>query len=1014
MKSTKTTAKKIICFIAAMAAVFAMLPWSAVGIVARAADAPYYSDTVHSFAKPDQPSQNFEVKIFKIANPNFAEGSVSEFSASVTGWTAANTAANAITGVVNTNLFGSFRDDQKLADLEFMQNNPGARSGDGSPNVLVMANKSANGTASASFSQGLGEFWANGYFCVEVDFYAVDGVSAVYLVPETDFADERKIPSVAVYNRDLNPGWKTATFLVKTDLLDAISFKLELCLGTHEGATGGVVYYDDVRVYGYSAAYFAQTFEAAKTANKAGTCVVDLSEAVNPNQQNIVPLGTPIYENFDNSASMKFKMPETTNVAPFASLTDTNAIPSRLNIKEADVRILGNTAHAGNKGVMLLSAVDASATAKYSYKVGGKNIDTITWNRGEIYMINFYVLSGGQSYFRIRDYRDDENAKPEDNFYNSGFMPIKTASTSAAASQNNWILNTVFVLGESLEDIQTSFEFWVGEDSPATGYLMVDDFSVSRVSAQYYNAHKSASNVSECKLEWRSPTPTIDNSYFNYGTKRSNLFNATNSSAFPLIADGWEVTVEGETVTDHLAEGRIINGIVNTQSDHWSKNNATLTNGFAYGNAINPDKEFKNNNIYMMQNFAVTYQKLASNSFTLSGDTRNIISFDAIAQGVRNEHRNSSQQVWAIIEVGGREVTRVQIAETGSWKTYSIAIQTSKFSGPQARITFALGTETEQTTGCLFLDNVEIEQAVSGNIEATVEVDLGDPSKLYLRGTDAKQTEFESLFFVPEDPNDASALYCTKLSASKPDFLNISTSRAAHTTVTNTMTERLTEETVYEYIVKVHPSSNAEFFALTDTENADTDVDYGVSIRIKGMDGGFENFKTADFQKIPFTDDSNYYKELRFLIKSGIALDLALEIEFGNADVLVDGTVGILGLELKTYEGDFEAAVAAAAKNINTNTRIITTSKAIDDKDGDDEKGPGQSLDFLIIPSLFTGAAVIVAIVGTVIRRMKFKKHIGKQHTSYARDDFETAIPKKELKTPTAKKAPKTKQEDKK
>jgi hypothetical protein len=52
------------------------------------------------------------------------------------------------------------------------------------------------------------------------------------------------------------------------------------------------------------------------------------------------------------------------------------------------------------------------------------------------------------------------------------------------------------------------------------------------------------------------------------------------------------------------------------------------------------------------------------------------------------------------------------------------------------------------------------------------------------------------------------------------------------------------------------------------------------------------------------------------------------------------------------------------------------------------------------------GIAVIIAVAGFTVRRIKFKKHIGKHHTSYARDDFESRIPKKDLKTPIAKKAP--------
>jgi len=988
-------------------AVLALLPWGAASVIAHATtNAPYYSEGLHSFAKPVQERTSFASKDFKITNPNFADGNITDFlSKSIAGWESSN-APNTVMGVVNTNRFDTFKGNQELAKLDFMKTNPSS-SDPASPNVLVIANKAEMVTSSAGFTQNLGEFWANGYFEVKVDFYSIGGESAIYLIPDKPFTDGRTLPQVKVEQASIAPDgnnvipnvsvWRTATFLVKTSLLESVNFKLGLYLGKHGGGVaGGVVYYDNVRVRGYSAAQFEQTFNKVANEKPSRTCVVDLSKPISPYPNPITPLETPVFENFDNPNTVKFKVmqsfatPDNTKIAPSISLANVSAA---LNIKEANVEVFGVTA-PNNSRAMLLSAVNTSVGLQYT--------ETLKWNRNDIYMINFYALSGSSGFFRIRDVRDGKLNNPaHETIYNSGFLPVKTNTTTASPSQNNWVLNSVFVIGEPLADIETYFEFWVGGESNTTGYLLVDNFSVSRISADFFESYKDDSNATTCNLDYLTATPTISNSNFNKGVKRNNV------AAFPLVADDWSVSLEGEPLTDHSAEHKIINGIVNTDGDHWLENNIKLPNehrhAYGYANPLPEPIEIGkyaqplNNNIYMMQNFSPTYQTVASNSFTLASSTRNVISFYMAAQNI------SSSEVWAILEIGGREATRLQLPRTTNkpvWQNYSIAVLTSKFTSPEARITFALGSKNSPSTGCLFLDRVMVDQA--SNETSDITVDLNDPSKLYLHEANTTKTRLESLFFAPEDSKTASAVFDTK-----HDILSVTTHGASHAKVSTILTEQLAAETAYEYIIKLchNPKPDVELALLPDPDPDKETPDYGISFRIKGMEGGFINLKREDFQKkmpvttIPNTDE--HVIELRFLIKSGTALDLALEIEFGNKDAHVVGSVGIKGIELN--ELDDESFKSAEEAN---NTRIITTS--IVDQEGDEtEKGPGTSLDFLIVPSLITGAAVIFAVVGTIIRRTKFKFHIKQQHTSYARDDFETKIPKKDLKTPKAKKAPK-------
>lgn len=1028
----RTRAKKIICFIAAIAACLLMMPTNALGTIVHAVNAPWYMEELHSFTV-NQSSTNFTSKSFDVKNPYFGESVVTEFvDGHTSGWELSN--SNAIAGVVNTTAFDTFKgredfsenvrsDKPEFADTAFMAQSPSS-SHSGSPNVLVMANKST-GTATANYSQKLDEFWADGYFEVKVDFYAVRSVSAIYLIPETDFTDGRALPRVDVKQISIAPGsvgpdgfvysttaipnlsvWQTATFLVKTDRLEAVTFKLSLHLGHYgNGPAKGVVYYDNIRVTGYSADKFEQTFNNAKAANHNLTCVVDLSEPAHLSAPNIAPYSATkqISEDFNNETTkfkqvQSFATPDNTHIMPFVRISN---IPAVLNMKDSKSQFFGITKQE-NRGAMLLSAVDAQVSLQYH--------EPIIINRQEIYMINFYAIASADSigYFRIRDVRHETLAVPDwqrPNLYNSGFMPVKLQTSASSESHNNWALNSVFLVGEAFEDTKVDFEFWVGGTENTTGIMLVDDFSISRVSMEYYEKHQSSNNVTTCDLDWLTPTATVNNANFNVGSKRSNI------AAFPLVASEWQISLEGELVQDNFAERRIINGIVNTDPDHWMKNNVAFTEqqqrdynmpyGRAYGTAINPyeiwhNQQSINNNIYMMQNVASTYQTVESNSFTLVSDTRNVISFDTATFNL------STREVWAIIEIGDREVTRLKLVpEIGGitgmtdWRNYSIVVQTSRFTSPSTKLTFALGSSADLTTGTLFIDNIRVnDKDIAVNPSRTISVDLNDTSKLFMRTTTNEDIGGESLFFVPEDKTTASAFYNVK-----SDVLAISTTGVSNAKISNTMIDTLTEEKAYEYIVKIDPNAHVSIDKSYNNTNEKTEPEWGMTIRIKGMDGGFVNLKTEDFKEMPKSSEG--FIELRFLVKFGGALELALEIEFGNKDVIVQGAIGIKGLELKEYDDEqFNSAKEDLL------TRIITTSTQTPDTDTGEE-GSKQSLSFLIIPSLITGAAIIFTIVASTVRRIKFGHHIQQHHTSYARDDFETKIPKKDLKAPTAKKAPK-------
>ncbi|MCL2228501.1 MAG: hypothetical protein FWC00_01585, partial [Firmicutes bacterium] len=42
---------------------------------------------------------------------------------------------------------------------------------------------------------------------------------------------------------------------------------------------------------------------------------------------------------------------------------------------------------------------------------------------------------------------------------------------------------------------------------------------------------------------------------------------------------------------------------------------------------------------------------------------------------------------------------------------------------------------------------------------------------------------------------------------------------------------------------------------------------------------------------------------------------------------------------------------------------------------------------YVIVPAVITAVAILVALIGFLVRRFKFRVHIDRKHTSYASDD---------------------------
>ena len=1023
MKQTFSKTTKILSAIIAIAVLVFCLPFAGAAGALRA----YYDEDKPSFTAPNQSASMFTSTPVSVINGDFAESSgLQYYQQNTNGWTAVQTNSNAVYGTLDTNRFDSFilDDANEMADTDFMQYNPGVRQSAEDTTVLIMANKKQNTTARVGFESSSSITFAPGsYYKVNIDFYAVKGTGAFYLVlDEENKTDNGQDPRIDLHQITYEHNgvvaedqsiWQTASFFVQTDPLQSISAKLGLYLGDKTQASPGVIYFDSVRITQYSNKEFdkqltkvydktteifdtpfaklvnlGSEYEINKKADEVlPTLIANTKETSGTNVKTNVALGDiPTLLNFEE-------------FGPYGNMTQPTVFPHESTYDEILTDYVNPT-------VMLLSARDKNASFKTE--------EPFVINRHQIYMLSFYALSGDMGgYIRIRDERlgiaeKDENYEIPTHLtpYDSGYQNIKL-DTSNSAHYNNWVLNTVFIVGDIYDDIRADIEFWVGQkDGMDTDWVALSAPKIQRVSAEYYEKHKDEANSMNLALAEDTGYDVINNPLFNYGTVRSV------DAPYPLNATGW--TNEADNMD------RTLSGIVNTEEDHWAEYDYNPL-GSNYGMASNPGSGSiytENNNIYMMQNRMETNQSLTSNTFPLSTGVYNVITFQTYAIYDTNTGLDGKA---IIMTEEGKEVITADLGFAPAsgpnkrvftgWRTHTIAIKDSNITSHQIQIAFTLNT-----VGVLFLDNVAVDSKTERNPAWQAIADLSDPSKAAAPdGTSLSFSYGNGIFADYDKTYDLLTIKNTKFS-----FDGIQSS-------TNHLTETIQAESFYRYTITVAISDlqamriikwdTNDDGVLEDVTDYDEDYEYGINFRLDGFAGGFSNLKSEDLRVMKQPTEANVqdgFTDLVFYIKPDSTLDLSLIIEFGNENMAVIGDVYIRGIKLEEIEKeifdgkkrDYDKAVKEDNETEYTYMAFATESPYTVDEGTETGGTPKTNPSNYLIASIITAAAVIFALAGFFIRKLRFNWHIKKQHTSYARDS-RSVHTARDLKPLKAKKATK-------
>ena len=833
------------------------------------------------------------------------------------------------------------------------------------------------------------------------------GVGSIYL---KGLVDENGKEIELKYEKVTSTEWTTFYFFIVTGN-STQEVSLELWLGGEDASSTGVVYFDEVLVNKYSENLFYQTYQNYKDKSFTQTNKVDGSTT---------QVSTTQFLSLENDKSLKLdanldfeddfgynglggwtkqgegnaRILSLDTLEGFESATGYDFVGSNLGV-DVVIDDDGNIEVKNNRQAMAL-------WAKNNYvEVKSKDIEIKTH---KIYKVTAsYKISEitGTAYLKIQE---NENIFKEIPLLESSYT-LASGSTSATTNEDNNFTNdygtmTIYIKGSELYNSSVNIVLALGSsDSVATGCVVFDDIKVEEVGYQEL-ATAEEDSASIVKINENTAEQSIANGNFNATKDEDGIY--------PLTPSDW--TIES-------GDGLNFGGVINTKDSEYKsyvdlyKENIDLGNENKYlwavvGNPLAPNNSNEYyNNILMLNNHSANYQSLTSPTFTLEANSYYNLTFNYKTLST-NVNKLASFNV-GIYNEDGVLLFEEKNVTSDRWQTYEIYFET--FTGSEnVYVKIDFGTNENLMSGYAYFDDFELN-----SMEADAYDKIRDTNKNIVDMTDfymhlptnnvtSELRDFSSGAYTTsgyDDEKEGGIVNATyfddnakfRIDTEEEDKRVFVLQTKSNTTYTidSIFKFDLTSGNYYTLTFKL----KTNFAYLSSKEDIDLDEhDYGGIVGLSGFDY-MTNLVSND-------EYAEYTLHIHATEDTSSTLHLALQSD----DFYTTGTLVIYDLSFTEISSDDEnaseaydnAVSAMEDKNYDINSdRTFATSTEVEDDSSNEDTDSGEDTEatennddftwLLLIASLITGLAIIIAIVGYFMRKIKIKKIETKRKETYDR-----------------------------
>lgn len=838
--------------------------------------------------------------------------------------------------------------------------------------------------------------------------------------------DSNGKPVKAEYVKVSSKQWVTFYFFVATGS-EKQTVSLDLWLGSQISGqnSSGVVFFDDVHVYQYSENtfwkiyenYFGKEFTQSYT-DEGGNLVEEKINCVNLldlRENQIISYNSHNFDfeageyqdngatvkNWKQTGSGKARVFNTNAPQAFKSITGYDFVGSTLSCDLKLDEDLKPTINPHNY-VLGLWAEDEYVEVK-------SNDIAIASN--EILKVTAYYkvseISSGNVYMAVEENNNVLTAyNLKDSQYTLASKTYSGGTTSNGSNNfnNNYGTLEFYVKGGAFYDSSFNLSLALGKsDSKATGCVTFDNIKVEKATTE---AYESATNKIE--FDAKTATTSISNAYFN-NVKIENDFTE------PYTPVDWTITSEEDSCN--------FGGVINTQNSKYQsyieKYNQYKAEGISdYENPytwalefINPRNTQNNtvasDNVLMLANVKESYQSIKSANLTL--DAGKVSKIDFMFKTTA-----SSKATISVFGSDGFKIYETTIGTNGEWKNFELYL--NAISGAnEIYFTIGLGSESEKTKGALYLDNFNLTKEISTSVfESKLDCENGvdyygaiDMSDFYLNlptnnitndlststtpaykakpGTKNQGVEIEGGIIKSSAFDSNNKFY---IESQDENVFFITSTGVGSYSIDSTFNLDLSADKYYKLTFKLKTN-----FAYTNADiNLDNEKDYNYGV-IVGL-SGYEYAKNLV--------SNEEYKEYTIFIKPSEATSSTLHISLVCDANETAGSMALYGLnleELSEEDGKDEydtanTASSAEGYDINEGGQFVAKTDSATDDDTTDEtpeetpetNAGNDDLNWsILISSLITGAAIIIAVIGWALSKVKLKKIEKKRKESYDR-----------------------------
>lgn len=863
-----------------------------------------------------------------ISNSNF-ENSSGDLPADPNSFTEEGTKGSTVSGVIDVSQSTFETNATKNYKLNF---NPSKPESNEDSKVLMINNQnilSNFGYVSSTFNLS-----KNGYYEISAYVYtqnenSISATASLYL----SNSKLDSLPNAKIENINTRGTWNVYKFFVKTSSSSDESVSLKLYIGTQENYKSlGAVFFDNLKAYSLS----EKDFNISSSLNTNST-IIDLSNKDVSISNGLANTG------FENGLTGYTK---TTNNSLSNNFSKVVGIGD--NFDESDSKLTENPTSANlsnNHKALLIYNQDADYV---SYDTNKFLIEQYKYYKLSVYIKTSSFASNGASLTltQINPF-DTESFTPKT-------LLIKDINTSSEtnALTNNWIEYSFYIQGNSFKASQTVLSLSLGSKDGETinvakGYALFDNIKLEEITtAEYTNASES-NFVKKTSFASNESSPSISNGAFN-----EVEITDTNATT-PLF------TPSSFTITNNKTAN--YNGIVNINETQFNSKSYEFNNPKSH--YTNSTKEY--NNVFVMANKQIGTQSIKTSCIDLIASSSESkyykVSFFINTQNVVYSN------IVAKLTTETETLALINIPNTNSsWKEVSIYVKTFTDTKDANLI-----IEFNEDKGYVFLDSFKLETidaetfvTTSSNYSTSIELDKDNFSV----GANASKTLTDAINYNKNlvttganvesgiiNAGNYNALINTTSNSGNANQLLIHNITDAHYNLTSKQSYTLKSGNYYKISVDIKTYNLYQ--ENLEKDELGNEYKLGATFSLSGLDNKFTGIV------------SDNYSTYSFFISATSDKTITLTFGLGDEHALTRGYAFFDNFVIEKIES---AEFTTASENLTDNMIVIGDTEKPSEENNNQNTNT-TNFDWLVLPTLITSLALLLAIAGAIIRKINFK-----------------------------------------